>query len=113
MLNRQLIMLYQKKERQDVVIEVANTRMYFNDIKSLCVRFHKHSQRSSNIFKKETFVRELRILSVYLIESKQDYPNFELTYFTNVCFLMASINLDDIFGSKKQIIENFMKVDLT
>ena len=68
--------------------------MYLSDIKSFCVRFHKHSQRSSNIFKKATFVRELRILSVYLVESKQDHPNFELTYFTNVCFLIASIYLD-------------------
>ena len=82
-------------------------------MKSFYVGFHKHSQRSSNIFKKSTFVRELRILSVYLIESKQDYSHFELTYFTNVCFVMASIYSDDIFGTKKQIIENFMRVGLT
>ena len=112
-----------KKERQDVVIEVTNTRTYFND-KSFHVGFHKHSQifskkarniikKSSNIFKKATFVRKPRILSVYLIESKQDYPTFELTYFTNVCFVMASLYSDDIFRPKKQIIENFMRVGLT
>ena len=38
------------EEKQNVAIVFTNIRAYSNNMKSLYVGFHKHSQRSSNIF---------------------------------------------------------------
>ena len=58
-----------EKEKQNIVLVVTsiiNSRVYFNEKKSIYVGFHIPSQKSSNIFKKATFVREFKIPAAHL-----------------------------------------------
>ena len=59
---------------------------HFN-LKSFDGGFHRHSQESSNIFKKADFVREFKIPSVYLNELRLDYIKFGLICFYKYVFL--------------------------
>ena len=75
---------------------------------------HKHNQRSSNIKKKTTFVRKLKILPAYLNKLKQDYSDYP-DYFYEYLFPNGfdEWSKDNVFGPKKQIIGNFIKLGLT
>ena len=110
-------MLYQKREKQNVVLvvrNIINNRAYFNEKKSIYVGFHKHNRKSSNIFKKATFVREFKISAVHLNQLKKDNPSFRLTYFYEYEFPHGfdEWSKNDVLEQKKQINGNFIKVDL-
>lgn len=51
-------MLYPKKEEENVaIVFTQDNRTYFNEMTSFSLGFHKHSEKSSNIFFKKFFTR--------------------------------------------------------
>ena len=58
--------LLTEDEKKNVVMVVSNKSVFFNNKKSFLVGFHKHGKRSSNIFRKATFLREFKIRTVHV-----------------------------------------------
>ena len=54
-------MLYPKKEEGNVaIVFTQDNRTHFNEMTSFSLGFHKHSEKSSNIFFKKIFYENLK-----------------------------------------------------